>query len=763
MLALARREAAEPALARLRAMARQRPVLAGGLDGALKRHAGAPATALDAWAAAILALANVNAGPGALLVAFRLAAALPPGDGGGLTRAAAGVSAAADICRWAGAGAVRAVLVTRLDLDSRLGSLPDEAVWWRTLVALAGEEPAAAAVAARTSGRVIAACGVAGFDAFVGAGLRASTRMDARLAFFGLRDPAAVRVLDRLSGETTFATMSTQLRAYVTALWGADIALQEAAPPRADRPRRATTTPGVVHVPDTLPGVSRDAAPALYRAIVAHASAHLALGSPRREPGTLKPLQIVLTGLIEDARIEALAMRRFPGLRRLWAPFHTIEPSHLKTAPILLARLARGLFDLEHPDDDAIVGKARALFYAEPDLADPGLSRRIGSILGNDIGQMRIQFDAKGHVIEQAYRDDNLGLWLLPPLPDGDVQALDLPVEAARVERRPADDGEREQGDAKPEAGRGRSVAPDDGGHVVAHYPEWDRAAALERPEWTTIREIDPARGDVRGLQAALAADAGLRRRVERLVRAARIGVPTRLKRQPDGLDLDLDAAIDTARALRSCETPDARVYLRRVVRARDLATLVLIDVSESTRDRVPALGTRVIDVEKAAVAMLAEALDKAQDHFALRAFASDSRDKVRWSRVKDFGERFDATAMSRLAGLEPGYSTRLGAALRHAGAELAAVAATRKIVIVLGDGAPSDIDVADPLDLVEDARHAVLGLRADGIEAFGLTLDPGGQGAGAAIFGPARHMPVRRITDLPTKLSALFFRLARR
>ena len=243
-------------------------------------------------------------------------------------------------------------------------------------------------------------------------------------------------MLDRLSGQVTFVTLRSRLSAYAAALWGHDITLLDAPPAYADQPRRATITPGMVHVPDVLPGIAPDKAPALYQAMVAHASAHLALGSPRQEPGTLKPLQLALAGLIEDARIEALAMRPFPGLRRLWAPFHIVEPSLLKTAPVLLARVARGLFDPDHRDDDAIVGKARALLFAEPDLEDAGLSRRIGSILGNDIGQMRIQFDPKAFTIEPAYRDDNFGLWMLPPPPpDADTQALDLSVEAARIER----------------------------------------------------------------------------------------------------------------------------------------------------------------------------------------------------------------------------------------------------------------------------------------------------------------------------------------
>ena len=282
-------------------------------------------------------------------------------------------------------------------------------------------------------------------------------------------------------------------------------------------------------------------------------------------------------------------------------------------------------------------------------------------------------------------------------------------------------------------------------------------------PDWTTVREIAPTPGPVHRLEEILAKDPGLIARIDRLVRAARVGRPVRLKRQPDGLDLDLDATIDAAKALRTGEIPDERIHLRKVPRSRDIAATILIDMSESTRDLVPAAGSSVLDVEKYAVAALARAMGALGDTFALRAFASIGREEVRIVRVKDFSQSFDTAGMARLAGLRPGYSTRLGAALRHAGAELEPIAAMRRLVLVLTDGAPSDIDVADPADLVEDARRAVLSLRTRGIDTFGLTLDPNGEGAGAGVFGRSNHLPVRRIEDLPGRLSELYFRLARR
>src|SRR6185437_10274220 len=111
----------------------------------------------------------------------------------------------------------------------------------------------------------------------------------------------------------------------------------------------------------------------------------------------------------EDARVETLAMRRFPGLRRLWAPFY-IARAEGGTAPALLARMARALFEPRFHDPHGFVDKARRLFD-EADMHEPVAMRAIGGLIGNDLGQMRVQFNARDWTIEPAYRDDNLGLW----------------------------------------------------------------------------------------------------------------------------------------------------------------------------------------------------------------------------------------------------------------------------------------------------------------------------------------------------------------
>ncbi len=112
-----------------------------------------------------------------------------------------------------------------------------------------------------------------------------------------------------------------------------------------------------------------------------------------------------------------------------------------------------------------------------------------------------------------------------------------------------------------------------------------------------------------------------------------------------------------------------------------------------------------------------------------MHAFASNGREDVRLASVKALGEPWSADALARLAGLSPGLSTRLGAALRHTGALLRAARVQRRLVLVLTDGAPFDVDTPDPADLAEDARHAVLGLKRAGRR--GLRHGAGGAGHG--------------------------------
>ena len=734
-------------IARLHRIMAQRESLRASFEQSWSALPDADEAVLEAWAGAVLALVDVNAGP-ACLIAFWSASTGAERD---LAACTASGLAAASVCRAAGARATLACLqilptVMRITTGSGLHA------WWHGMQRLSREAADCILPAAASTERLL----VAGhFDDFIATGLKAlgGDRMR-RIAFFSLDDPLSRTLLARARGAPGLAELERGLATFHTALWRGRIALRPLAP--GEPRQRSSISNGVVLLPAHWPDVPISSVRSLYRAAVAHAGAHLASPVPRQPLGKLKPLQLALINLVEDARIETLALRRFPGLRRLWEPFHTARADSARTAPALLARLARALFDPDFHDSEGFVTKGRALFAdAAGNLEDPSLSQRIGRLLGHDLGQMRVQFSPRTYVVEPAYRDDGMLLW---DMPDAPADSTDLLVEAARPA---AGDGGAPTGPGEQGAGSAREAPADERGVILMTYPEWDSAAGVERPDWTTLRDTPPLLGDAVSLTAAMDNEAGLRGRIDRLVRASVIGQPIRLRRQPDGEELDLQAVIDAAVALRIGENPDPRVYRTSRVLARDLATMLVLDVSASTSARLHD-GRSVLDVERLAVALLAEAMDHRHDPCALRAFASDGREDVRMIRIKEFNEDFGVPARSRLAGLKPGLSTRLGTALRHAGAELGSMRAYRRLLLVLTDGEPSDIDVTEPRDLVIDARRAVLALRADGIDTFGVLLDPAAVGSGVEIFGRANAISVGALADLPARLASLYFRLSR-
>lgn len=720
---------------------------------------------LDRWAEACMRLIEVNAGSSLLLdfwqASDRLAGTLGPEPTTALGRDMA------DICREAGVQAARQVLLALPPVAQRLGQPAAITAWSRTMVLLAGAAPESVAVLARQLETVAALVerDSGGFDAWVRAGLRAAGNNPRRRgAFFSLADPLAWRVSRQGSHRLSFSAMRRPLEAYVTALWGI--------PPRVQvleingpalLPRRVSLAGGIIRMPDSFDGVAAEADGPLFRAAMAHAGAHFAYRSPRFPVGTLKPVQIALISLVEDARVEHLALRRFPGLRQVWAPFHVARPDGALLAPSLLARLARALFDADYQDPDGWVGKGRRLFAeAGARIDDPALAREIGGLLGNDLGQMRIRLEAKTYVVEPAYRDDNLGLWDFPEQPDQPAQTIEAPLEAARSEPRENEPVDRKRQEAEPEptersANPARQATAGDTLRKVATYPEWDYAVAVQRPDWTTVYEFEPRVRAGRTLRA----EPTLLTRLTSLLVNVRAGQPVCRRRLPEGDQLDLDACVDAAIARRGGLTPEPGIYQTRRRTRRDVSVLILLDASASTGDRVPGTDKSVIELEAEAAALLAEAMHAVGDPFALWAFDSDGREQVRIARIKDFHATCDPLVRSRLAGLQPGLSTRVGAALRHAGVELSQCRTHRRLLLIVSDGEPFDIDVQDADYLIEDARRAVLGLHTLGIDAFCLGLTDSGAEAGMRIFGRANYIPARRLQDLPERLSTLYFRLA--
>ncbi|MGB5454109.1 MAG: nitric oxide reductase activation protein NorD [Sedimenticolaceae bacterium] len=145
-----------------------------------------------------------------------------------------------------------------------------------------------------------------------------------------------------------------------------------------------------------------------------------------------------------------------------------------------------------------------------------------------------------------------------------------------------------------------------------------------------------------------------------------------------------------------------------------------------------------------------------AGDNFAVHGFAADGRHDVQYCRFTDFGQHYD-DAKSQLAGMKGNLSTRMGAALRHAGWHLSEQPAQKRLVLLITDGEPADIDERDPQYLRHDTKKAVEDLAMRGIYTYCLTLDPDADRYVARIFGENNYSIVDNVERLPERLTNVF------
>jgi len=641
--------------------------------------------------------------------------------------------------------------------------------WLGLMQRLAALAPESVGIVLDRTDSLLGSLRVSGLEAWILAGVRASGGdAERRRAFFSLEDPEAERWLSREAGDVTFTDVERRMKAFLTAMFGIGVPLLEVAatlPPH--QRRRPSFGAGMIRLPTTFPGYRGLQAEEIFRAAIAHVGAHLRYSGTRFDVGGLKPVQVAVVSLIEDARIETLAMRDFPGLRRLWLPFHIAQSSGALTAPSLFARLSRALIDPDFSDIDGWVRKGRDLFSAHlHELENPAISRHVGNLLGNDLGQMRVQFNAKSYVVEPPYRDDNMGLWDFGEEdrsdPDWQVEAdLYRPREPKEDDLDPPETDREEPDDSEePDHVSPISVQDEEAGIPIARYPEYDYVAACERSDWTTLVEYDPPIGDPHGIDLILERRSVEANRISALIRAARVSRARRMKRQAEGETLDLDACLEAMVDLRAGDTPDPRVYQMMQRRDRDLSVLVLLDVSQSTADRLQGRFDTVLDMEREATVMLAHAMSELNDPYAIDAFCSNGRDDVHYMKVKPFDVSFDVAAKSKLAGIAAGFSTRMGAALRHAGRGLATQNTYRRLLLVLTDGEPSDVDCPDQMYLIEDARRAVHGLSHSGIDVFCIALGAANDDVLQRVFGRHNVVKIDNISRLPEKLPILYLRL---
>jgi nitric oxide reductase NorD protein len=286
-------------------------------------------------------------------------------------------------------------------------------------------------------------------------------------------------------------------------------------------------------------------------------------------------------------------------------------------------------------------------------------------------------------------------------------------------------------------------------------------------PEWDwRRRRLVPERCRIVPMLAADAAPCELPERLRRTARRLRHQfqalAPARVwhRAQPDGQEIDLDAYLRFATGRRAGGAVGGDALYRDMhAGARDLVCLLMADLSLSTDTWVNDCH-RVIDVIRDSLFLFGEALDATGDRFGIYGFSSRKRDPVRVHRLKAFDERYAAAVRGRIQAIKPGYYTRMGAAIRHGSALLADQAAGRRLLLLLTDGKPNDLDQYEGRYGIEDTRQAVLEARRLGLQAFCVTIDAKGNDYLPHLFGTSGYVIIRKPSELPKRLPLLYAQL---
>ncbi len=286
--------------------------------------------------------------------------------------------------------------------------------------------------------------------------------------------------------------------------------------------------------------------------------------------------------------------------------------------------------------------------------------------------------------------------------------------------------------------------------------PEWDWRKSKMLPDQCVIRPMLPRDSKPKTLPDDL-------KRTARRLRgqfAALMQDRIWLRNQKDGSELDMDAYMDHYVSHKTAITSkETGLYRDLRQNQRDIATLMLADLSLST-DAAVNNEQRVIDVIRDTLLLFSEALSVCGDRYALYGFSSRRREQVRFYHLKQFDERYDDRVRGHLQAIRPGYYTRMGAAIRHSGGILEKQAATKRLMLILTDGKPNDLDKYEGRYGVEDTRKAILEIKQQGMVPFCITIDHRADDYLPHIFGKNGYVVVRDPKELPQKLLGLYARL---
>ena len=300
-------------------------------------------------------------------------------------------------------------------------------------------------------------------------------------------------------------------------------------------------------------------------------------------------------------------------------------------------------------------------------------------------------------------------------------------------------DGEEHQDDINIRLGEGE----------VFLYDEWDHSRQKYRKEWCQLREIEVEGKPSDFVEQTLNKHRSLLKHLHKTFEALR-DEDRRVRKQPYGEDIDLDAVISSYADMVNGEEVSQNLFIKQRKVDRNIAVMFMVDMSGSTSGWIN-------DMEREALVLLCESLEILGDRYAIYGFSGLTHRRCDLYKIKDFEESYSSTVKNRIASIKPQDYTRMGAAIRHLSKLLSGVEAKTKVLITLSDGRPDDQDGYRGAYGIEDTRRALIEAKFLGIHPFCITIDDEAMDYLQHMYGPVNFTIVDQVDKLPYKVSDIY------
>lgn len=305
-------------------------------------------------------------------------------------------------------------------------------------------------------------------------------------------------------------------------------------------------------------------------------------------------------------------------------------------------------------------------------------------------------------------------------------------------------------------------------GDLAFAYDEWDRELNDYRVGWSRVIEKKVRQGDRNFVELARSRYRGVISSIRHQFQLMKPENLTRINREFDGEDYDLNALVEYVVDKRADGQPSENIYTKRLRKQRDVAVSLLLDQSSSTARTITRNplqpythpGRRIIEIEKEGLVLMSEALEAVGDVYSINGFTSEGRRNVKFYVVKDFAEKYSEEIERRIGGITFQNNTRMGAAIRHAAAKLKRQESRTKLLIILTDGRPYDHDYGDARYAREDVREALTEAKMQGITPFCITIDRESEAELKDLYGDVGYTIIDDVLSLPERMPNIYRRL---